>query len=54
MPGCPNGWRLSGDGGEADGVRFSRGLGDPERRVEVAKGASEGVMAVWGAGRAVS
>jgi hypothetical protein len=23
----PNGWRLSGDGGEADGVRCSRGLG---------------------------
>ena len=22
----PNGWRLSGDGGEADGVRCSRGL----------------------------
>jgi hypothetical protein len=24
---APNGWRLSGDGGEADGVRCSRGLG---------------------------
>ena len=24
----PNGWRLSGDGGEADGVRCSRGLGN--------------------------
>ena len=23
----PNGWRLGGDGGEADGVRCSRGLG---------------------------
>ena len=23
----PNGWRLSGDDGEADGVRWSRGLG---------------------------
>jgi hypothetical protein len=24
---APNGWRLSGDGGGADGVRCSRGLG---------------------------
>jgi len=24
----PNGWRLSGDHGAADGVRCSRGLGD--------------------------
>jgi hypothetical protein len=23
----PNGWRLSGEGGEADRVRWSRGLG---------------------------
>ena len=27
----PNGWRLSGDGGEADGVRCSRGLGNRPR-----------------------
>ena len=25
----PNGWRLSGEGGEADRVRCSRGLGAP-------------------------
>jgi len=25
---APNGWRLSGEGGEADRVRCSRGLGD--------------------------
>ena len=28
----PNGWRLSGEGGEADRVRCSRGLGDGIRR----------------------
>jgi hypothetical protein len=31
----PNGLRLSGDGGEADGVRCSRGLGDPFKALTV-------------------
>ena len=33
---CPNGLRLSGDGGEAAGVRCSRGLGDPRLLVMIA------------------
>ena len=31
LPSSPNGLRLSGDGGEADGVRCSRGLGSWRR-----------------------
>jgi hypothetical protein len=40
---APNGWRLSGDGGEADGVRCSRGLGALAVRERKALGVLNGL-----------